>query len=168
MSRDGRTSVLFVCLGNICRSPLAEGIFRHLVRERGLDAFYEIDSAGTGAWHVGEPPDRRSADVARKNGVVLEGVARRISTRDFDGFDWIIAMDRENLSALEAMRRHWAGRARLQLLRDFDPEPGDGEVPDPYYGGAEGFDHVFNLVRRSAQALLDRLEEERGRSGGEG
>jgi protein-tyrosine phosphatase len=161
MSRDARTSVLFVCLGNICRSPLAEGVFRHLVRERGLSAAYEIDSAGTGSWHVGEPADRRSAEVARRNGVALEGVAREVSTGDFDRFDWIIAMDRENLENLEALRGRKAGRARLRLLRDFDPDPGDGEVPDPYYGGPAGFDHVFTLVKRSAGALLDRLEEER-------
>jgi protein-tyrosine phosphatase len=161
MSRAAKTSVLFVCLGNICRSPLAEGVFKHLASERGVDGFYEIDSAGMGAWHVGEPADRRSAEVARKNGVVLEGAARQVSAGDFDRFHWIIAMDSENLADLEALRARGPGRARLQRLRDFDPDPGDGDVPDPYYGGPAGFDHVFMLVRRSAEAFLDHLEEER-------
>jgi protein-tyrosine phosphatase len=154
------TSILFVCLGNICRSPLAEGVFKYLARERGVSAFYRIDSAGTGAWHVGEPPDRRSAEVARQKGVVLEGTARQVSQRDFERFDWIIAMDRENLANLTAMRRR-GGRARVQLLRDFDPEPGDGDVPDPYYGGPDGFEHVYALVHRASAALLDHLEGER-------
>jgi protein-tyrosine phosphatase len=161
MTEPEKTSILFVCLGNICRSPLAEGVFRHLVRERGLDSSYEIDSAGTGGWHAGDPPDVRSADVARRNGVTLEGVARQVSPTDFQRFDWIIAMDRENLSALESLRRRNGGGARLQLMRDFDPEPEDGEVPDPYYGGPDGFDHVYRMVRRSAEAMLERLEEER-------
>ena len=166
MSRDSKTSLLFVCLGNICRSPLAEGVFRHLARERGVADFYEIESAGIGGWHVGEPADRRSAEVARKNGVSLYGAARQVAASDFDRFDWIIAMDRENLAALEAIGRRKARRARVQLLRDFDPDPGDGEVPDPYYGGPSGFDHVYSLVKRSAEALLERLEEERTSSKG--
>jgi protein-tyrosine phosphatase len=154
------TSVLFVCLGNICRSPLAEGVFRHLIRERGLEARYSVDSAGTGAWHVGEPPDRRSAEVAARNGVTLHGVARQVSPHDFDRFDFIFAMDRDNLAALERLRRTGT-RARLHLLRDFDPEPGDRDVPDPYYGGPDGFENVYALVHRAAAALLERLEGER-------
>jgi protein-tyrosine phosphatase len=165
MKGEPRVSVLFVCLGNICRSPLAEGVLKHLARERGVDAFYEIDSAGMGSWHVGQPADHRSAEVARRNGVVLEGVARQVSAGDFDRFHWIIAMDRENLADLEALQGRKAGRARLQRLRDFDPDPGDGDVPDPYYGGPAGFDHVFTLVRRSAEALLDHLEAERAKKG---
>ena len=159
---EPKTSVLFVCLGNICRSPLAEGVFRHLVRERGVATAYRIDSAGTGSWHVGEPPDRRSAEVARRRGVILEGAARQVSAQDFDRFDWIIAMDRENLSNLRAMQRKGT-RARLHLLRDFDPEPGDGDVPDPYYGGPDGFENVYALVERSSQALLDHIEGEERR-----
>ena len=160
------TAVLFVCLGNICRSPLAEGVFRHLVRERGLADRYLIDSAGTGSWHAGEPPDVRSAEVARRNGVTLEGAARQIAPGDLDRFDWVVVMDRENLGQVEALRRRHGGGARLRLLRDFDSEPGDGEVPDPYYGGPAGFDHVYALVRRSAEALLEHLEQERSGSGG--
>ena len=153
-----------MCLGNICRSPLAEGVFRHLVRERGREDHYAIDSAGTGSWHVGASPDRRSADVARKNGVALEGTARQVSPADFTDFDWVIAMDRENQADLEALRTKHRGSAQVRLLRDFDPDPGDRQVPDPYYGGPSGFDHVYALVRRSAEAFLDHLEGERVRS----
>jgi protein-tyrosine phosphatase len=160
------TSILFVCLGNICRSPLAEGVFRHLTRERGVAHLYHVDSAGTGAWHVGEPPDRRSAEVARRNGVSLEGAARQVSRPDFERFDWILAMDRDNLAALEAMRRRGA-TARLHLLREFDPERGNGDVPDPYYGGPDGFENVYALVRRAAEAFLDHLEAERRQGKGE-
>lgn len=156
------TSILFVCLGNICRSPLAEGVFAHLVRERGLEDAYRVDSAGTGAYHVGEGPDVRSLEVAKRNGVALEGRARQVAASDFREWDVIVAMDRENLRNLEALGERSGGSARLHLLRDFDPEPGNGEVPDPYYGGPGGFDDVYAMVRRSCEALLDTLEEERG------
>jgi protein-tyrosine phosphatase len=155
--------VLFVCLGNICRSPLAEGVFLHLVRERGLEDAYRIDSAGTGGWHAGEPPDSRSAAVASRHGVELRGTARQIATQDFSSFDLIVAMDQENLRNLESLHPGAEGRARLALLREYDPEAGtDLVVPDPYYGGKSGFDQVFRMVWRSCQILLDRLEEERG------
>ena len=161
MDRDP-VRVLFVCLGNICRSPLAEGVLRHLLVERGLDGAYEVDSAGTGAWHVGEPPDRRSAEVALRNGVRLGGAARQVKPSDLHDFDFVIAMDRDNLRALEAMKERHGGRARVHLLREFDPDPGDRQVPDPYYGGPSGFDDVYRLVRRSLEAFLDRLEEDDG------
>jgi protein-tyrosine phosphatase len=157
---DDRIGVLFVCLGNICRSPLAEGIFRHRVEQAELTAFFRIDSAGTGGWHVGDPPDPRSAAVAASRGVSLDGQrARRVDPEDFGRFDWIVAMDRSNLRDLERLRERAAtASAELVLLRDFDPDPGDGEVPDPYYGGPDGFDQVFDLVDRSTEALLARLD----------
>jgi len=159
MPANSEISVLFVCLGNICRSPLAEGVFRHLVIARGMENRFRIESAGTGAWHVGEPPDDRSADVARRHGVTLDGqLARRVRSSDFIEFDHLVAMDLENLRALEGLRDETDGSAILSLLRDYDPEPGDGEVPDPYYGGPGGFDRVFEMIRRSAEALLDHLE----------
>ena len=160
--------VLFVCLGNICRSPLAEGVFRSLVSARGLDAHYQIDSAGTGGWHVGEDPDARSMAVALKNGVRLTGRARQVSAADVDDFDYLIAMDRQNLRDLTALARRREGGAAVHLLREFDPEPGDRQVPDPYYGGDEGFDHVYQMVLRACAGLLDELERDRGgRSGAE-
>ncbi len=151
------TSVLFVCLGNICRSPLAEGVFAHLVAEAALDDRFRIDSAGTGAWHVGNLPDPRSREVAQRNGVVLPSRARQVQASDFSDFQVIVAMDRSNLSDLESLQFKSGGAARLVLMRDFDSEPGDGEVPDPYYGGDEGFDRVYDMVLRSAQGLLDHL-----------
>lgn len=157
-----RQAVLFVCLGNICRSPLAEGVFRHLVRARGLDDRFEIDSAGTGAWHVGDPPDPRSREVAERHGVSLDGQrARQVRPSDFERFDLIVAMDDDNLRALERLRPGPGveSRATVRKLREVDPEPGDGDVPDPYYGGPGGFDDVYAMVRRSAEALLDELAD---------
>lgn len=154
------TSVLFVCLGNICRSPLAEGVLLHLVEEAGLGDGVRVDSAGTGAWHVGERPDPRSLEVAERHGIELPGRARRVTEDDFHHFDRIVAMDRSNLSDLESLRPEGA-RATLSLLRDHDPDPGEGEVPDPYYGGDDGFDRVYEMVRRSCAALLDDLRPNR-------
>ena len=157
---SGPVRVLFVCLGNICRSPLAEGVFRHLAKARGLAGAYEVDSAGTGAWHVGEPPDPRSAEVARRHGVELAGAARQVVADDFERFDWILAMDRANLRDLAALRGA-NGRAQLRLFREFDPEGGERDVPDPYYGGPGGFEKVFEMVRRTSEALLEELERAR-------
>lgn len=161
MSPDSSpTSVLFVCLGNICRSPLAEGVFRDLVQARGVEHRFEIDSAGTGAWHAGEPPDRRSIAVAAAHGIHLEGTARKVTPRDMKHYDLIVAMDGENLRDLEHMADGVAGQAaRLSLLRDFDPEGGDKDVPDPYYGGPGGFEEVYDMVHRSCEALLDDLQD---------
>ena len=153
--------VLFVCLGNICRSPLAEGVFRSLVQARELENRYFVDSAGTGAWHTGESPDQRSVEVARRNGVVLTGHARQLETPDFEDFHYVIAMDRQNLLELRTLARSQQGKAHLHLLRDFDPEPGDGQVPDPYYGGPDGFERMYVMVNRACEALLDHLEERR-------
>jgi protein-tyrosine phosphatase len=152
-----RTRILFVCLGNICRSPLAEGIFRHLVQTEGLEERYLIDSAGTGGWHVGNPPDPRSAEVATRHGLELVGSARTVRPSDFEEFDLVVAMDRQNLRDLED--RGSGGPARLRLLREFDPEAGDDvDVPDPYYGGDDGFERVYRMVERSCRQLLDHLE----------
>lgn len=157
-SESGSTplSVLFVCLGNICRSPLAEGVFLHLVRDEGLSERFEVDSAGTGSWHIGERPDPRSVAVAASHGVVLPGCARQVRPDDFDRFDVIVAMDRENLRNLERMSPNGT-RARLHLLREFDPEGGGDEVPDPYFGGDHGFENVYRMVHRSCARLLEEL-----------
>ena len=157
MDTPPTTSVLFVCLGNICRSPLAEGVFLHLLAEAGSGDWFRVESAGTGAWHVGELPDPRSREVAERHGVVLPSRARQVTDRDLHEFDIVVAMDRSNLADLERLKARNGGAARLVLMRDFDPEPGDGEVPDPYYGGASGFDRVFAMVLRSARGLLGHL-----------
>ena len=153
------TRVLFVCLGNICRSPLAEGVFLHLVREAGLAHRFEVDSAGTGDWHVGEWPDARSVAVARKHGVELPSRARQVTAADLDAFDHVLAMDRENLRDLERMARRGA-RAEIRLLRSHDPVRDGDDVPDPYYGGPSGFDLVYQMVHRSCAALLVDLSDE--------
>ncbi len=153
--------ILFVCLGNICRSPLAEGVFQHLVAEAGAVDRWEVDSAGTGAWHVGELPDPRSREIARRAaGLSLDSRARQVRPDDFRDFDYVVAMDRRNLTDLQRMQREHGGEARLMLLRDFDPDPGDGQVPDPYYGGPTGFEVVFQMVLRSSERMLAALEEE--------
>jgi protein-tyrosine phosphatase len=154
------TRVLFVCMGNICRSPTAEGVFRRLVRDEGLEDEIEIDSAGTGGWHVGEPPDSRSTEAARRRGIELEGAARQFSAADFDRFDLILAMDAENRNELLSVAPDDDARAKVRLFREFDRASngsGDLDVPDPYFGGEQGFEHVLDLVDAAARGLLDEL-----------
>ena len=157
MNSPGTVSVLFVCLGNICRSPLAEGVFRDLVAGAGLQERFLIDSAGTGAYHVGEAPDARSVAVAVDNGVHLTGLARQVTAKDLRTFDWVIAMDASNRRALEALADP-ADDANIRLLREFDPDNPGADVPDPYYGGAEGFENVFTMVDRCCRVLLQEIE----------
>jgi protein-tyrosine phosphatase len=152
--------ILFVCLGNICRSPTAEGVMRRLVREEGLEDVVEIDSAGTGGWHIGAPPDERATAAAGRRSIVLEGAARKFSVDDFDDFDLILAMDAENARDLLALAPSEEAAAKVRLLREFDPASaadGDLDVPDPYYGGPDGFDDVLDLVEAATRGLLDRL-----------
>lgn len=156
-NRPSRTSILFVCLGNICRSPLAEGIFRDRVAKRGLTDRFEIDSAGTGGWHVGEPADARAAMVAESHGVTLESRARQVTEDDLARYDYVIAMDRDNLAELERMAAGVEDAAELHLLREFDPAGTGEEVPDPYYGGASGFEAVYDMVNRSCEAFLEHV-----------
>ena len=149
--------VLFVCMGNICRSPTAEGVMASLLREAGLDGDVELDSAGTGGWHAGAPPDERATDAAARRGIVLEGAARRVRPSDFDDFDLLVAMDRENRADLLAMAPDAAARAKVRLLREYDPvsaEAGDVDVPDPYYGGPDGFERVLDVVAAGCRGLL--------------
>ena len=158
-----KVRVCFVCLGNICRSPTAEGVFRHLVREAGLDHRVEIDSAGTAAYHAGESPDPRSTAAAARRGVVLEGAARKFVAGDFRRFDYVVAMDRKNRDDLRRLAPDADARARITLLRDHDPaSPPESDVPDPYYGGARGFEEVLDLCERACRALLASLRERRG------
>jgi protein-tyrosine phosphatase len=151
------TRILFVCLGNICRSPLAEGIFRGLVDEAGLSDKFEIDSAGTGSWHVGERPDARAAMVAREHGIELDSRARQVTLKDLHDFDYVVAMDHENLRSLERMAASSGGDAEISLLRAYDSDAEGEEVPDPYYGGVGGFENVYQIVARSCEGLLMRL-----------
>ncbi len=155
-----KNSVLFVCMGNICRSPTAEGVFRRIVEQAGLASDVDIDSAGTHAYHVNEPADRRAAAAAERRGYSLEGIrARRVSAADFECFDYIVAMDHDNLDVLrqQASEEH-AGN--LYLFLEFAAGAED-EVPDPYYGGAAGFERVLDLVEEASRGLLETLRKSR-------
>jgi len=155
MSSSGDISVLFICLGNICRSPLAEGIFQHLVEERGLSGRFLVDSAGTGGWHIGERPDPRSVQVAADHGIRLAGSARRLEPDDLRAFDHVIVMDRQNLRDVRNLQEIHGGDGVIRLLREFDAEAGtETDVPDPYYGGPDGFERVYRMVLRSCEGLL--------------
>lgn len=146
--------ILFVCLGNICRSPTAEGVFRRVMSERAPELEIEIDSAGTHDYHLGEPPDRRAQVAALRRGIDLSSLrARRVERRDFERFDLILAMDRENLALLrrQAPEEH---HDRIRLLMEFAAEATAREVPDPYYGGAAGFEQVLDLMEEAADGLL--------------
>ena len=152
--------LLFVCLGNICRSPTAEGTMRMLVQQASLDGEVTLDSAGTGGWHVGEPPDMRAILAARARGIELNGVAREVTRTDFADFDLVLAMDRSNMRALRRLAPSEDAREKVRLLREFDPASAgatDLDVPDPYYGAAGGFDEVLDLVQAACTGLLDHI-----------
>jgi protein-tyrosine phosphatase len=158
-------AVSFVCMGNICRSPTAEAIMRHLVREAGLEAAIAVDSAGTGDWHVGEERDRRSRAVAKLRGMPITGLARQFSRSDFDRFDLVLALDEENARDLRRLAPSDEARARIRLLREFDASaPPGAEVPDPYYGGPEGFERVFDICLAACRGLLEHLRRSYGQS----
>jgi protein-tyrosine phosphatase len=147
-------------MGNICRSPTAEGVMRSLVREAGLEDEITIDSAGTGGWHAGDPPDRRATEAAARRGITLDGAARRLSVEDFDDFDLLLAMDRENLRGIRAIAPSPEAAAKARLLREFDPASAgapDLDVPDPYYGGPQGFETVLDQVEAACRGLLAEL-----------
>jgi protein-tyrosine phosphatase len=153
--------LLFVCLGNICRSPTAEGVFRHLAALEAPELAVIADSAGTGDYHIGDPPDIRSQRAALRRGIDLSGLrARQVSALDFDRFDLILAMDRSNLRTLQAQRPK-GSRAELRLLLEFAEGLDDLEVPDPYFGGREGFERVLDLVTLGSRGLIAALERRR-------
>ncbi|MBK7406055.1 MAG: low molecular weight phosphotyrosine protein phosphatase [Phycisphaerales bacterium] len=155
-----RTGVLFVCLGNICRSPMAEGIFLHLAEARGVWGRFDVDSCGLGSWHVGERPDARALATAARHGIELPSIARKVHPRsDFDRFDLLLPMDLENRARLLEIG---APPSRVRLVRSFDPSlvgrpEGEMLVPDPYHGGDEGFERVFEMLERACAGLLDQL-----------
>ena len=151
-------SVCFVCLGNICRSPTAEGVFRGLLRAAGLEEKVAVESAGTAGHHLGALPDRRSRAAARARGLELSSRARQFAPQDWQRFDHVLAMDQSNFDALAACAPSAVARAKLRLFRSFDPEaPPGAEVADPYYGGPEGFDHVLDVCEAASAGLLAQL-----------
>lgn len=149
------TRVLLVCLGNICRSPTAEAAVREAAAESGLDLV--LDSAGTGAWHVGNPPDTRMTAAAAEDDLHLSGSARQVTADDFRDFDLVVAMDASNRDDLLALAPDDDARGRVRLFRDYAGETGQG-VPDPYYGGPDGFREVVGIVRRAARGLVDAIQ----------
>ena len=154
--------VLFVCLGNICRSPLAEAVFRHLVEARGWADRFDIDSAGTSGWHRGAPPDARSAETARRRGIEVAGASRKVVAADLRRFHYVIAMDEENLDALRELQASAGGTAQVRRLREFEPRAASLDVPDPYYGGPRGFEDVHDIVERGCEGLLAHIAAEHG------
>ena len=159
--RDGKqVAVSFVCMGNICRSPTAEAVMRHLVSEAGLGNAITLDSAGTGAWHVGEERDRRSRAEAKRRGMPIAGPARQFVRGDFARFDLVLALDEENARELRRLAPTDEARAKIHLLREFDEGAAPGaEVPDPYYGGPEGFELVFDICLAACRGLLEHLRK---------
>ena len=156
---NSTVEVCFVCLGNICRSPLAQGVFEALVKQEGLQDRIIIGSAGTSHWHVGGPPDPRMQQTARQHGIHLNSRARQFQAADFKRMDLVLAMDQSNLSVLQQMRPGAELHDKLFLFRSFDPENnGDLEVPDPYYGGDKGFETVFQMIERTCPKVLQHLQ----------
>ncbi|WNL40383.1 low molecular weight protein-tyrosine-phosphatase [Halomonas sp. PAMB 3232] len=152
------TRVLFVCLGNICRSPSAEGVFRKALFDGGLSCDVEVDSCGIGDWHVGKAPDERAQKAALRRGVDIGGLkARTLRREDFDAFDYVLGMDRDNLDAIRAMAPDGC-RARTGLFLEYS-DAGETEVPDPYFGGEQGFEHVLDLIEAASHGLIRALRK---------
>jgi protein-tyrosine phosphatase len=151
--------ILFVCLGNICRSPAAEGIMKHLIQEAGLTHQFQCDSAGTSSYHIGAQPDRRMAAAAQQRGLTLQGRSRQFHPEDFSKFDLILAMDRENYRTLLSCDPSGQYHENIRLMCDFCRHYGDQEVPDPYYGGTEGFTYVIDLLLDACDGLLHHLTQ---------
>ena len=156
---EKKICILFVCLGNICRSPLAEGIFKDLLKKEGMEDGFFVDSCGTGNWHIGRPPHDGSIHVASENGInIRDQKARQLTKEDFDEFDIIFAMDRENLQCLKQIKT--GGKAKILCLREYDSEEGDFDVPDPYFkGDEEGFKDVYEIIFRCLKNYIESIKK---------
>jgi len=151
--------LLFVCLGNICRSPAAENIMNHLIAEAGLSSQIECDSAGTSSYHIGSAPDRRMSQTLRARGLPVQGRARQIEISDFEEFDQILAMDKDNYRNILALDRSGRYHSKVKLICDYARNHAEQEVPDPYYGGSEGFEQVADLLLDSCTGLLAEIKQ---------
>lgn len=152
-------NVLFVCMGNICRSPIAQGVFERAVESEGLEAEVSVDSAGTGSWHIGQPPDARGREVAKRRGYDLDAQrARRLDPLDCEKFDYILVMDEENYRTASALCRR--PKTQVRLLLDYAPDSEVKEVPDPYFSGPEGFEYVLDLVESAVKGLLEDIRRQ--------
>ena len=159
MPQEKPFKILFVCTGNICRSPLAQAAFEHLLREEGLSNRFRVDSAGTDEWEVGKQADPRMRRVAAAHGIEIDHVARQLTVADIAEYDLLLAMDKSNYHNMRSLAGALAGK--IKLYREYDPKGGaSAEVPDPYYGGAEGFEHVYRIVERTSRELLSSLTRE--------
>ena len=151
--------VCFVCLGNICRSPSAEGVMRSLLEEKHPTATVDVQSAGTSAWHVGERPDPRSRAAASTRGIVVDGKAQHFEAKDFERFDYVLALDASNQADVLALATSEEEKEKVHLLLDFDPAHQGQDVPDPYYGGVNGFEHVLDLCEAACAGLLEHMSD---------
>ncbi len=159
MPQERPYRILFVCTGNICRSPLAQAVFEHLLRKEGLAERFHVDSAGTDEWEVGKQADPRMRRVAAAHGIEIDHIARQLNRSDVAEYDLLLAMDKSNYRTMLSLAGSLAGKIRV--YREYDPEGGpSAEVPDPYYGGAEGFEHVYRIVERTSRKLLSSLSRE--------
>ena len=159
ITKENPFKLVFVCLGNICRSPTAEGIFIHKVKNHNLENYFYIDSAGTAAYHVGESANSKSQATANKRGIHLPSKARKFEYADLEEFDLILAMDSENYRNILDLDTKDKYGHKVKMMREYDPQPNMKDVPDPYYGGMDGFENVFKVLERSSEQLLEELKE---------
>lgn len=155
-----KISVLFVCLGNICRSPLAMNLFIREVSEKGFSDYFEIDSCGTSDYHIGSSPDSRTVENALKNGLEINHSARQLTPSDLEKYDYLLAMDRNNFANIRSLDPSGQYEHKIFLMRDFDPKEIGAEVPDPYFGGEQGFQNVYDILKRSVSHFLNKIVEE--------
>jgi protein-tyrosine phosphatase len=154
-----KIKVLFVCLGNICRSPLGEAIFKDKLKKKGLEQFFEVDSCGTSNYHIGDQPDSRTIANARKNGIAIDHCGRQFTVNDLADFDYILAMDKSNQQNILRLLKDKAHTQKVMLMRDFDSVGKGEDVPDPYYGGERHFQEVFEILNRSTDHFLEHIQK---------